>query len=712
MVNLKDVIIGLVERKIFYNESNHYGVFVMIPDLVDNRPITIVGNFYNIELDSSYEFTGRYVENPRFGLQFQVDTFKKVLPTEREAVVRYLSGPSFLGIGKISAENIIEKYGVDVLDKIRANPDMSLVVRGIGKDRLDNLKRVILDKNETDEAVDLLSSVGIKGNIISNIISIYGDDTLNTLKDNPYQLIDEVSGIGFKTADKLGKALGIDDYDPRRIEGVVLDRVKSLSFDFGHSYISYDTLVNSFDSFDALYQEAYELLLIKGNIVMDEDRLYHYTQYDAEVTISDCILNIASNAKYFNYDDFEDALDRVESKINISFDENQVKALKVMLKEDVSILTGGPGTGKSTLLSGLVALMQSESPGLHITLCAPTGRAAKRLTELTNVNATTIHSALKWNLDNNEFGVNEFNPLDTDVVIVDEFSMVDTWLLGNLLKASKFVKKFVFVGDKDQLPSVTSGFVLGDMIASKAIKVIELKHNYRQEEGSEVIDLALQINDGQFSLDGFGSDVQFYDNRYGSSDKVVASLVGMALEKGYSIYDIQVLAPIYKGTSGIDALNRNLQNTFNPQNGTKRERISGARIFREGDKILQLKNQPDDGVYNGDIGILIEIDDDQTLIVDFDDGIYVEYDSTSLINISHAYCMSVHKAQGSEYPIVILLAHHYYQNMLGRRLYYTAITRSSKSLLLVGEYSAFERAVENGYEDKRNTYLKERLRGK
>lgn len=709
---MKDIIIGLVARKIFYNESNHYGVFVMIPDLVDDRPITIVGNFYNIEVDSTYEFTGRYVENPRFGLQFQVDTFKKVLPTEREAVVRYLSGPSFLGIGKISAENIIDKYGVDVLDKIRANPEMKLVVRGIGKDRLENLKRVILDKNETDEAIDLLSSVGISGNVISNVITMYGDDTLNTLKDNPYKLMDEVTGIGFKLADKIAKALGIEDFDPRRIEGLVLDRVKSLSFDNGHSFISYETLVASFDDFNGLFQEAYDSLLIKGNIVLDEDRLYHYTQYDAEVTISEYIHNMPSYKKYFDYKDFDEALVGVESKINIKFDNNQVDALKGMLSEDVSILTGGPGTGKSTLLSGLVALMQSESPSLHITLCAPTGRAAKRLTELTNVNATTIHSALKWNLDNNEFGINEFNPLDTDVVIVDEFSMVDTWLLGRLIKASKYVKKFVFVGDKDQLPSVTSGFVLGDMIASEVIKVIELKHNYRQEEGSEVIDLALQINDGQFSLDGFGSDVQFFDERYGTSDKVVMSLVRKALDKGYSIYDIQVLAPLYKGASGIDALNRSLQNTFNPQDGTKRERISGARIFREGDKILQLKNQPDDGVYNGDIGILVEIDDDKTLIVDFDDGIYVEYDSTSIINISHAYCMSVHKAQGSEYPIVILLAHRYYRNMLGRRLYYTAITRSSKSLLLVGEYSAFEQAVENGYEDKRNTYLTERLRGK
>lgn len=699
---------GIVDSKVFYNESNHYGVFRIVSTESNDRPITIVGHFYNLELDSFYEFLGSYVENQRFGMQFNVASFRKLLPIQEEYVVRYLSGASFPGIGKITASIIVEHCGSHILETLRLDPDYVLEVPNVSKEKADLIQKVVRSQSAIDGAIQFLNTHGIVGKTIQNILSIYGDQTQEKLETNPYRMIEEVTGVGFTTADKLGGALGFEFEHPFRVEGYMTHWLKTLSFDPGHSFISKSDLFDRMhDIPEMILDSAYESLIKRRVFVEDDTRLYHYTQYDAEVSVSKHLVNHSGNFD-MGIENFDISVKYIEKKMGIHFDEDQRNVMKEILNHSVVLLTGGPGTGKSTLLAGFISLIQSEFKHVNITLCAPTGRAAKRLESLTKVNAATIHSVLKWNLHTNVFGMNSENPLDTDIVIVDEFSMVDIWLLSKLLDASANVKKFVFVGDKDQLPSVGPGYVLGDLLRTDAFPIIELTHNYRQAQGSEVIDLAMQMNRGTFDVSEYTRDVRHFDSRYGTTKDIVLKLVREAMERGYTLNDIQVLSPIYNGSAGIDNLNYFLQKECNPESNLKRSIQVGARVFREGDKILQLKNQPDDGVYNGDIGELIDISEDRVVTVDFD-GILVSYDSSNFINISHAYAMSVHKSQGSEYPVVIILASLEFRNMLSRKLYYTAVTRSSKAVILVGDLRAFQKAVNNNHETIRNTYLSQRI---
>ncbi|CAM4315821.1 ATP-dependent RecD-like DNA helicase [Erysipelothrix inopinata] len=700
---------GVVETCIFKNEQSGFGIYRIALLNSNQKPLTIKGPLINIELESYYEFQGSYHEDPRFGMQFNVVSFTKMLPEHPDFIVRFLSGPNFPGIGNKTATAIVEKYGNDVLDRIRQEDDFVIDVKGLSAVKAQKIIDVIRTQDPMEDAVSFLVAHGLGNKQIIKITKEYGEKAIEVIKDNPYRLVYDIDGIGFKTADKVALSLGFDLDDPLRVEAQILDTYKSTVFGAGDSYIPINTFKNLFGNQDSeLFDIAYESLIRQRELIEDEDRLYHCTQYDAESYVANFLSDFEYRGYDFDLENFDEKLNEVEDKLRIEFDQVQKDAITSFFEEDIMILTGGPGTGKSTLLSGIVTLMQTQMPWLKIVLCAPTGRAAKRLEELTNVQAATVHSILKWDLESNKFGVNQENPLEADVVIVDEFSMVDIWLFQNLLKASTNVKKFLFVGDKDQLPSVGPGFVLGDMIATNGFETIELERNYRQETGSEVIDLAINMNHGIFDVSNYSRDVKFFNNKYGSVKDIVLRVVDEALSKGYDLSEVQVLAPMYNGPGGIDNLNHFLQKMCNPENTLKNQIMVGTRIFREGDKILQLKNQPDDFVFNGDIGVLVEVEA-RRLVVDFE-GTFVEYEPQNFINITHAYAMSVHKAQGSEYPIVILVAVTDFYRMLSRRLYYTGVTRASKSLILVGEHRAFEIAVENAHESKRNTYLEQRIK--
>lgn len=705
---MEQTLKGIVVARIYTNEQSGYGIFQIVLFNSDQKPLTIKGPLFDLELEGSYEFEGVYVEDPRFGLQFSVSNFKKTVPNDRDFIIRYLSGPAFPGIGAKTAEAIVDAYGDDVLENIKGRVLNELNVPGISKDKANLIINTLQQHDPHEEAVTFLLANGLSSKQVMKIMSNYEERAIATITSNPYQMIFDIDGIGFKTADKVAKLLNFEDDHPYRLEAYLLDRFKTVSFSNGDSYVTYDALREiAYELDDTQFRSAYASLIRREELIEDDERIYHYTQHESEVYVAKYLSTFSVDSKVFALEDFDSKIKRVEENLYLQFDDNQKEAIKSFLEEDVMILTGGPGTGKSTLLSGIVNLIQTTMPRMHITLCAPTGRAAKRLESLTNVQASTVHSVLNWNLEKNTFGMHEDNPLETDILIVDEFSMVDIWLFANLLKASKYVKKFLFVGDQDQLPSVGAGFVLGDLIASKRFKTIKLERNYRQEQGSEVIDLALNMNQGVFDIEGYHKDVKFFDSRYGSVKDIVLKVVEEALNKGYNLNDIQILAPMYDGPAGIDNLNHFLQKMCNPPSPQKKEIVVGRRIFREGDKMLQLKNQPDDFVFNGDIGILIEANAKQ-LVVDFD-GNYVEYSPQDFINLSHAYAMSVHKAQGSEYPIIVLIATKAFYRMLTRRLYYTGATRSSKSLILVGDYSAFEQAVSHAEESKRNTYLVERI---
>lgn len=705
---MEETISGHVESLIFKNEQSGFGIYRIVLFNSNQKPLTIKGNLATLELEGSYEFHGYYHEDSRFGMQFQVTSFQKMLPQDKEFIVRYLSGPSFPGIGPKTAEAIVQKYGETVLEEVKVNKDFKLSIKGVSKAKADLIIDTIRHHDPLEDTISFLMAAGLGHKQIIKITQEYGEDSINIIQENPYRLVFEIDGIGFKTADKVAQNLDFDENHPYRIEAYVLDKYENKVYGQGDSYCDYDLFLKEMGAdHDERITEAVESLIDRHELVLDENRLYHVTQYESEVYIADTLSDFQYHGYDFDVDDFNEKLSQVESSLYISFDEIQRDAIESFLREDITILTGGPGTGKSTLLSGIVTFLQMNMPWLKIVLCAPTGRAAKRLEDLTNVQASTIHSILRWDLDSNKFGVNEENPLEADVVIIDEFSMVDTWLFANLLRASEKVKKFMFVGDRDQLPSVGSGFVLGDLIQSEVFKVIALQHNYRQEAGSEVIDLAVNMNQGVFDISSYHRDVKFFDSRYGSVKDIVLRVVDEALAKGYTLNDIQVLAPMYDGPAGIDNLNHFLQKMCNPEDPYKSELRVGTRIFREGDKILQLKNQPDDFVFNGDIGHLVEVSSKE-LLVDFD-GNFVSYSRADFINITHAYAMSVHKAQGSEYPIVILIAMRDFYRMLSRRLYYTGATRSSKSLILVGQEEAFRRAVENHSESRRLTYLHKRL---
>lgn len=696
---------GVVEVTIYKNEQSGFGIYRIVLFNSNQKPLTIKGPLFDLEKDAPYEFFGSYKEDSRYGMQFDVTHYQRMLPQHKDFIVRFLSGPNFPGIGEKTARALVDKYGESLLEDVRNDESMVMELKGVSQEKMNEVLRTIRTHDDLDNAVSFLLAHGLSNKQVIMVNKVFGERSIAVLRENPYRLVSEVDGIGFKTADKMAASLGFDFDHPYRIQAMVLDRYKDYVFAKGDSYILEQDFLDLFDH--SGIRDAYESLLSLGELVLDGERLYHKTQYVAETYIANTILDFEYGGTDFEMDDLDRKINRVEDQLKIEFDDQQKEAIERFFLEDVMVLTGGPGTGKSTLLSGIVTLLQSHTPWLQIAMCAPTGRAAKRLEELTNVQATTIHSMLNWDLEGNVFGRHEENPLECDVLIVDEFSMVDTWLFYNLLKASSRVKKFLFVGDKDQLPSVGPGFVLGDLIASDAISIITLERNYRQEAGSEVIDLAMGMKEGKLNLDAYSKDVSFFDAKYGSVKDVVLTVVDRALSLGYDLSEVQVLAPMYAGSSGIDNLNYFLQKMCNPPNIQKAEIHVGTRVFREGDKILQLKNQPDDFVFNGDIGELVEVSKNR-MMVDFE-GIYVEYESSEFINITHAYCMSVHKAQGSEYPIVVLVAVNDFYRMLSRRLYYTGATRSSKALILVGDASAFERAVQNQDESKRLTHLRERL---
>ena len=698
---------GFVEHRIFQSD-NGFGIYRI--SLLEGafKELTIKGPLFTLELETAYRFYGSYHEDPRYGLQFNVSNFEKIMPKKTDFVLRYLSGPSFPGVGIKSAQALVDKYGADILEKIKNDHSLVLSIPGLGKDKLAHLCQVIREQDPIDEATSYLIAQGFNSKQVMAITRKYEANTLKLVKDNPYRLVYEIHGVGFKTADKLGRELGFAEKHPERLQALVLDLYEKIAFRRGDSFIYLDELLEKAPVWLYPYvTESIQGLIAKKQLVFDDSRLYHITQYESEVYIANFLNDFSYHGNEFDIPHFDEVFAEVEASLNIDFDSQQVLAIKNFLKNDTMILTGGPGTGKSTLLSAIVKTLQITCPWLHITLCAPTGRAAKRLTELTNVHAATVHSVLKWDPDTNEFAYNLDRQLETDIMIIDEFSMVDTWLFAHLLQASNHVKKFLFVGDQDQLPSVGPGFVLGDMIRSQAIYTTVLERNYRQEAGSEVVDLAMHVKEGVFDISGYNQDVFFYDQEKVDVQSQIAKIVKSSLDQGYSIEEIQILAPKYDGRFGIHTLNHFLQKTFNPESEHKAQRLVGSHIFREGDKILQLKNQPDDFVFNGDVGLLVSVSDKE-LTVDFD-GNFVTYGNADLIKITHAYAMSVHKAQGSEYPVVILLGTAEYGMMLSRRLYYTGMTRSSQTLYLIGDKTAFDTAAKNQIETLRYTALEERL---
>lgn len=563
---------------------------------------------------------------------------------------------------------------------------------------------------------------GISMRYIGIIQETYKEKTLEVLQNHPYQLIEDIDGIGFKTADELALKLGGSKESPERLKAAVLYSVKRGCFDSGSTYMLYDEIKKAYHKNigyidESVFNEYLEILVDEGFVIQEGELYYDKELYDSEEIISSFLKKINSYPEE-HYDEKEVGrlLTNFQDKFGIEYSKKQKEAIDYFLKYPMMILTGGPGTGKTTTVKALIRMYRSLYPNESISLVAPTGRAAKRLSELTGLEACTIHRELKWDLHKNTFAMNKNNPLSSEVLIIDEFSMVDSLLLSKLFEACRKVHKVLFIGDYHQLPSVAPGNVLKDFIESH-LKAIELDEIYRQTKDSGIVQLAHQLIRQEvhdLSLFDQYKDINFFNSTNFEVVKNVVMIVKKAIESGYDQNDIQVLAPIYKGVAGIDALNLALQEVFNPKEDQDEYRI-GQTVYRVGDKILQTKNRPDDDVYNGDIGVLVEIGRkdgfeylEDTLIVDFD-GNFVEYTSKDFLTFTLAYCMSIHKAQGNEFKIVIMPVLDDYYIMLKRNLIYTGLTRAKQSLFILGSPKAFLYGIQNVKDAKRKTTLTSKI---
>ncbi len=723
MIELTEVQAKFI-KFIFHNKDNKFSVALF--ELIDlsEKELIVTGYFNGFEKECIYAIKGKYVEHARYGMQFQAEEVTRVLNDNKEDLISYLSGTLFEGIGRKFATSIVDTLGLDCIELIKENINILDSVPKMNiKRKAALMEGINASQDGLQKSISFFKKHGFNLRSIIKMERKYGSNAINIACQNPYQLIEDIDGVGFLTADKLAMNLSFSMEDQQRLAAALVALVMELCMATGDTYVALDVLPKALikkagvDNFD--FDSLLELCISKGLLIREEHRIYHHSQHLAEEVISEYFSCFPSE-KMDTPSEIEiyTLIEELQMEEKIQYDEIQAQAILNFFKEEVLVCTGGPGTGKTTVVKALVALFRKLYPYYQIACCAPTGRAAKRLAELTGVSCSTIHSLLKWDLETNTFGKNSEDPLVLDCLIIDEFSMVDSWLFSHLLKAGAQIKKICIIGDEDQLPSVACGSVLKDLIASQQFSVTRLQTIFRQQEGSDIVKLAHKIRMLEDTSSSFNGDVGFIACDQYSINNAVMQVVDKALKKGYDIEDIQVLSAKYNGAAGIDRLNTTLQATFNPTDDDKREVKVGHRLFRENDKILQLKNQVDEHVFNGDIGLLVEIifpeediNKQLRLIVDFD-GILVEYTSDSLQNITHAYCISVHKSQGSEYPIVIMPIAKEASFMLQKRLLYTAITRAKKSLVLIGDMQLWSLAIAKQEEKHRHTSLIERLQAK
>lgn len=713
---------GYIKKIRFYSESSNY-IVALIEVEQEDKLITMNGYMNNFNDYDKYAFIGDYEIHPKYGKQFKLSEYRIIYAKESDEIIKYLSSPLFKGIGKALATQVVETLGEDCLERIKEDKHNLDLVRGMTEKRRDTIYEALTNSDYDQEVMQFFMGHGISLKNLGLIQAYYQEKTLDVLQNNPYQLIEDIDGIGFKTADELSLKTGGSLDDPNRIKAGIIYSVKQYGFNTGSTYCSLEQITAMFSKIiynieETAFNEYLEELIDEGLIVQDEDKYYYYEMYDAEKNIAEFLKNrINKPEDIYDQDEVDRLLDNYEKIQGITYAMKQKEALNGFLKSSCMILTGGPGTGKTTIVQALLKVYSTLYPEDRIALVAPTGRAAKRLSELTGIYACTIHRLLKWDLHSNTFAMNKSNPLDIDVLVIDEFSMVDCLLLSKLFDAGHKINKILFIGDYHQLPSVAPGNVLQDLMEA-GIKTIELDEIFRQAKDSGIIQLAHQIINNEIAdMEIFEQyrDINFFPCVNYDVVKSVKMIVKKAIDEGYDTNDIQVLVPMYQGVAGIDALNDALQDIFNPKDTYSEVYQIGRKEYRVGDKILQLKNRPDDDVFNGDIGILVEIcrkDNfeylQDTLIVDFDGNI-VEYTANNFNTITHAYCMSIHKSQGNEFKIVIMAVLSDYYIMLKRNLLYTAITRCKQSLFILGSSKAFIHGLANYQDARRKTSLQEQF---
>ena len=732
--------IGQVQSEIFTSPDSFFKVLIVSVEEANfdwHEPeITVTGSFGDLSDDQTYRFEGKIVEHPRYGQQFQATSYHVNRPTSKDGLVDFLSGKQFTGIGKKTAEKIVDKLGTDAINKIIADPHVldELKLRKVVKDSLvDNLRA----NQGMDQIIIGLNDLGFGANLSSAIFDKYGEETLHIINENPYQLAAEIDGISFNRADQVAQKLGIATDDSRRIDAAIIQTLDDLTMETG----------DTFTTTKPLLQQTIQLLaqgsggrvstdLIANQIVELEknqeisyadEKIYPTALYNAEWQIADHLHRLLTvDQEKVPATTIEKTVTKVADQSGITYDQVQKEAIKTALSSKVMLLTGGPGTGKTTIIKGIVAsyakihdlsldVNEYKEKSFPVLLAAPTGRAAKRMSEATDLPASTIHRLLGLNGQEMPTDMNA-RDLEGSLLIIDEMSMVDTLLFKTLIQAVPTSMHVVLVGDKDQLPSVGPGQVFHDLLDFAELPKVELTNIHRQAADSTIIPLAHAIKEGKLPPDLTNKmpDRSFISCHANQVPSVVQQIIDLSKKRDYSANDIQILAPMYRGQAGIDRLNELAQQAYNPPANGKQEVDFRGLTFRVGDKVLQLVNVPEKNIFNGDIGKITAIESGRTvgrknesITVDFD-GNEVSYSRMEWNQLRLAYCISIHKAQGSQFKMVLLPIVQQFSRMLQRNLLYTAITRAAEKLVLIGEPYAAVTSVKNEAVN-RKTSLVDRL---
>lgn len=719
---------GSYSKSIYESGSGYYIGLFKVTDTDSEelskyigKIITFTGYFHELNDIDTYKFYGKLVNHEKYGEQFQVENYERCRPEEKDSIVEFLTSGLFKGIGEKKAKQIVSVLGKDTLKVILENPDNLILIPGITKKNIDTLYNKLKEYEASYETIMYLDNIGFSTKDSMIIYNHYKVDTKKVIDNNIYQLIDDINDIYFKKIDTIALRNGMSLNNNNRVKAAIIYVMNEVSNTYGHSYYSYDEIYSYLPRVlntmidESLYLDCLKKLEIDMKIVNKEDRYYLKDMYDAECLIVKRFRMLNNNKEVTNKK-LDSTLLELEKFFDIKYNEEQKAAIKESFKRDFLIITGGPGTGKTTIMKGIVELYRLMNKYSYekliekIALLAPTGRAAKRMSESTLIPASTIHRFLKWSKDTNRFQVNEYNKSRVEFIIIDEASMIDVYLMANLLKGISSNCKIIIVGDDHQLPSVGPGDVLHDLIDSNKLRVIELKELYRQGKDSNIISLAYDIRNNCINRDIFNKsdDLTFIEC---SDYEVINNICEISnTYKDISYKKFQILAPMYKGINGIDAINNTVRDIFNAKSNVKKEYKHGDVLLREEDKVIQLTNMPDDNVYNGDIGLIYRINSSpkKEIQIDFDSNI-VKYTPANFINFRQAYAISVHKAQGSEFDIVVIPIVKGYSKMLYQKLIYTAVTRAKQKLFLVGDISALEYASKNIKSDIRRTTIKEYL---
>ena len=726
---------GYVEHIIYRNADNGYTVLNLVSGEAE---ITCVGIFSAIAEGENIEASGDYTDHPTYGKQFKVDSFEEKAPEDEEAIERYLGSGAIRGIGLALAARIVRRFKADTFRIIEEEPERLAEVKGISERKAMEIADQVNEKRDLRQAMIFLQQYGITMNLAVKVYQQYGQEVYGIIRENPYRLADDIEGVGFRTADEIAVRVGIRMDSDFRIRSGILYVLLQASTE-GHTYLPEEELTRRTGQLLEVGEEQIEKqymdLAIERKIIMkqgeNQTQIYAASFYYMEANTATMLKQL--NVSYDVPDlEIEERVRRIEKQTGMELDEHQMTAVKEAVRNGLLIITGGPGTGKTTTINTIIKYFEME--GLDIFLAAPTGRAAKRMSETTGFEARTIHRMLELNggVDGAAgFERNEQNPLETDVVIIDEMSMVDISLMHALLKAVAVGTRLILVGDVNQLPSVGPGSVLRDIIRSHECNVVMLTKIFRQASTSDIIVNAHKINQGEeVTLDNKSMDF-FFLKRYDADViiSVVLQLIKQKLPKFVDAtpYDIQVLTPMRKGLLGVERLNGILQRYLNPPSPQKREKEHGDILFREGDKIMQTRNNyqleweirtkyglsvdKGTGVFNGDMGIVREINDfAETMTVEFDEGRMVEYPYKLLDELELAYAITIHKSQGSEYPAVVIPLLSGPSMLMNRNLLYTAVTRARKCVTLVGNEVTFAQMVQNTSQQKRYSGLCDRLK--